>query len=526
MSNRPSKRPAPVMPKRQKNVWSAPSGSFSCYLAAIALVATATVLCEQTRPYLSPVNMVLVYVLAVVLAAVGLGRKPAIFAAFLGVLAFDFFFISPRFSFRISDKEYLFTFLTLFTVGVVISTLVARAKEQLEALQIREIQTASLYHLSQNLAGASDTSAILAAVIKNIELSLGAQLAVFLPRDAVLQVAASSSGLDLDPRSLEVADWSFRSRRMAGRGTESFSADEFTYIPLKALADTLGVLGIRLEHTDNPGSPQTRRMLDAIATQTAMALERVRLLREAQEAHIMKARENLERALLNSISHDLRTPLAAITGALSAILDEGEKLKDASRKELLETAREEAARLNRFVGNLLDMTRLEAGALRLRLEPCDVQDLVGCALAAVEKRAGTREVEVLLAPELTLIPLDLVLMIQVVVNLLDNALKYSPVEGPLEIASRCSNGWLYFEVADRGPGVPEQELARIFDKFYRTPVPEGVGGTGLGLSICKGIVEAHGGSIRAENRAGGGLQITVKVPQGPPLQEMNLDVSP
>jgi two-component system sensor histidine kinase KdpD len=392
-------------------------------------------------------------------------------------------------------------------------------------LEIREIQTASLYQLSQNLAYASDTTAILAAVIKNIESSLKAHLAVFLPKDAGLQVAAASSGLDLEPRSLEVAQWCFRSRRMAGRGTQSFSADGFTYIPLKALADVLGVLGIRLKETDNPGSPQTRRMLDAIATQTAMALERVRLLRQAQEAQILKGRENLERALLNSISHDLRTPLAAITGALSAILEEGEKLKDASRTELLETAREEAGRLNRFVGNLLDMSRLEAGAVRLRLELCDVQDLVGCALAAVEKRVGDRVVAVLLAPELTLIPMDLVLMIQVVVNLLDNALKYSPAGGRLEITSHCNNGWLYFEVADRGTGVPEQELARIFDKFYRTPVPEGVGGTGLGLSICKGIIEAHGGSIVAKNRAGGGLQVTVKVPQGTPIQELNLDDS-
>ena len=526
MSLRSSRHPAGPTPHRRKNLWNASSGSFPCYLAAIALVAIATLLCEQTRPYLSPVNMVMAYLLAVVLAAVRLGRKPAMVSALLGVLAFDFFFVPPRFSFRITDKEYLFTFLTLFTVGVVISTLVAKARERLDALQIREIQTSSLYQLSQNLAGAPDTPSILAAVVRNIELSLGARLAVLLPGAAGLQVAAASEGLELDRRELEVAEWSFRSRRMAGRGTESYSADEFTYIPLKALADTLGVLGIRLDEADDPESAQTRRMLDAFATQTAMALERARLFREAQEAHILKARENLERALLNSISHDLRTPLAAITGALSAVLDEGEKLRPAARAELLETAREEAGRLNRFVGNLLDMTRLEAGALRLRLEPCDVQDLIGCALAAVEKRLEQREVKVLLAPALPLVPLDLVLMIQVLVNLLDNALKYSPAEGSLEIASRCRDGWLWIEVADRGPGVSPPELGRIFDKFYRTPVPEGVGGTGLGLSICKGIVEAHGGSIRAENRSGGGLKVIIAVPQGAPFQEVGPDHGP
>ena len=510
--------PAQRRPKEPRSAWL---NGLSGHLGAIALVATATVLCEQARPYLSPINMVMAYLLAVVLAAVRLGRKPAMLAALLGVLAFDFFFVPPRFSFTIADKEYLITFLALFTVGMVISSLVAKAGERLEALRLRERHTVSLYQLSQSLAAAADTPDVLAAVIKNIEQSLGAELAVFLPAEGRVVAAAASAGLALEKTELEVADWCFHSRRMAGRGTESYSAGEFTYVPLKALADTLGVLGIRLQAAEDPGSPQTRRLLDAFATQTAMALERVRLFREAQEAHMLKARQNLERALLNSISHDLRTPLAAITGALSAVLDEGDKLRPSSRAELLETAREEAARLNRFVGNLLDMTRLEAGALRLKLEPCDVQDLVGCALAAVEKRLGDREVQVRLAPALPLVPLDLVLMIQVVVNLLDNALKYAPAEGSLEIACYCGDGWLCIEVADSGPGVPEPELARIFDKFYRTPVPEGVGGTGLGLSICKGIVEAHGGSIRAENRSGGGLKIIVKVPQGAPLQEVD-----
>jgi len=497
--------------------------SFSGYLAALGLVALATLLCEQARPFLSPINMVMAYLLAVVLAAVFLGRRPAVVTAFLGVLAFDFFFVPPRFSFRISDKEYLFTFLTLFTVGIVISTLVAKGREHLEALRVRELQTSTLYHLSRNLAAATDTPAILAALIRNIEESMGAQLAVFLPQDGKLPVAASSQGLDLHEGELEVADWCFRSRRMAGRGTESYNAGEITYVPIKALADTLGVLGIKLQGEEDPQSPQTRRLLDAFATQTAMALERIRLFRQAQEAQILKARENLERALLNSISHDLRTPLAAITGALSALLDGEDKLKLASRTELLHTAREEAARLNRFVGNLLDMTRLEAGALRLRLEPCDVEDLIGCALAAVEKRLGNREVTVQLPPELPLIQMDLVLMVQVMVNLLDNALKYTPEEGGLQIASSYHDGLMQIEVADRGPGLPAQDLSRIFDKFYRTPVPEGVGGTGLGLSICKGIVEAHGGSIRAENREAGGLKIIMTVPQGAPLQEANPD---
>ncbi|QXE93099.1 hypothetical protein KP001_16250 [Geomonas subterranea] len=298
---------------------------------------------------------------------------------------------------------------------------------------------------------------------------------------------------------------------MAGAGCDSHGGDPLTYVPLKALVETHGVLVLKLEEeTLHPA--ELHRLLNAYATQVAIALERLRLLQQAQETRILKERENLERALLNSISHDLRTPLTAITGALSAVLEEGEKLNSASRDELLENAREEAARLNRFVGNLLDMTRLEAGVLQLKKEPCDVQDLVGTALGAVDPRLGGVEVTVRLAPELPLVPLDFVLMLQVLVNLLDNALKHGGAGGSIEVGAYAEGARLVIEVADRGPGVPEESLARIFEKFYRTPVPEVVGGTGLGLSICRGIVEAHGGCVRAANRPGGGLTIAVQVP--------------
>jgi two-component system, OmpR family, sensor histidine kinase KdpD len=490
------------------------------YLAAAALVAVATAICEQARPYLSPVNMVMAYLLAVVIAALFLGRNQAILSALLGALAFDFFFVPPRFSFRVYDEEYIITFLALFTVGVVISTLVARARERLIDLRLREVQTAALYNLSRSLAAAPGTAAILAAVIKNIEEGLGSETVLFMLNDGSVAVAAQSEGMAVGSAQVEVADWCFRSRRMAGSGTESHAGDMLTYIPLKALADTVGVVAIRLPSAEALESPQVRRLLDGVATQIAMALERARLMQEAQEAQILKARDNLERALLNSISHDLRTPLAAINGALSAVLDEGERLNKESCAELLENARVEAGRLNRFVGNLLDMTRLEAGQLRPRLEPCDVQDLVGCVLTAVERRMGSTDVELQLAPDLPLVAMDLPLMVQVMTNLLENALKYAPGRPSLEIAAFCRGDDLVIEVADRGPGIAEKDLTRIFDKFYRTPVPEGVGGTGLGLSICKGIVEAHGGSIRAENRDGGGLKIIITVPLTGTAEEM------
>jgi two-component system sensor histidine kinase KdpD len=482
------------------------------YAASFTLIAAVTLLCELLRHFLAPTNMVMFYLLAVVVAAVRLSRKAAIATSFLGVLAFDFFFIPPRMTFAVADTQYLMTFLGLFVVGVVISTLVARSKERAEVMRAREVQTASLYYLSRDLAAAVDSDAVLKAVVRNVEEALSAQVAILLPEGERLDILASSDGLVLDIKEQAVADWAFRNNHPAGRATDTLVSADLIYLPLQTPARVLGVMGVRLENEHEYHSQDNRRLLDAFATQAAMAMERIHFSRQAEQAQILQARETLERALLNSISHDLRTPLVTVTGVLSSLKDEGTHLSDRVRKELLETACSEAERLNRFVGNLLDMTRIEAGAIRLNVEPCDVQDLVGCALAAIEQRIGNRTVDVRLADDLPAIPMDLVLMTQVLVNLLDNAHKYAPAESVIEVGASVDGEWLTLEVSDRGPGVPEQDLKRVFDKFYRIPIPEGAGGTGLGLSICKGIVEAHGGRIRAENRTGGGLSIVIRLP--------------
>ena len=484
----------------------------SAYLAAFVLVAVATLVCKLLQAFLAPTNMVMIYLLAVVLASLRLGLKPAILTAFLGVLAFDFFFVPPHLTFAVADTEYLITFVALFSVGVIISTLVARVGERAEAVREREMQTASLYYLSRDLAAAGHIETVLEAVVKNSGESLNAQVVVLIPEGERLEVKAASIGLTLDMKEAAVADWAFRNRQPAGHGTETLVSADLLYLPLQASGSLLGVFGARLAHESEYRSPQARRILEAFAAQTAMSMERVQLSRQAEQTQILRARENLERALLNSVSHDLRTPLVSITGALSTIRDEGYQLSDKALRELVDTAWEEAGRLNRFVGNLLDMTRLEAGELKLKQELCDVQDLVGCALAALEQRLGTRAVEVHLPADLPLVSMDLVLMIQVLVNLLENALKYAPPESPIEVTASSDEKRLTIEVIDHGPGIPEHDLKRIFDKFYRIPVPEGVRGTGLGLSICKGIVEAHGGKIRAENRSGGGLRMIVQLP--------------
>jgi two-component system sensor histidine kinase KdpD len=487
---------------------------WSGYMKSLALVIAASALCELVRPFLAPTNLVMIYLLAVVLAATRLGLKPAILTAFLSVLFFGFFFVPPRLSFTSYNPEYLLTFAALFTVGVVISTLVSQTRERAEAIRKREVQTSSLYYLSRDLAAAGDVEGILQAAIKNVEESLEARLVVFLAEGKNLQIKAASHDLHLDMKELAVADWSFNNRMPAGRGTETLISSSLLYLPLQTTAGVLGVFGIKLKGEADFESQEHRRLLNAFVFQATLAIERVLLAKQAEQAKILQAREGLERALLNSISHDLRTPLMSISVALDNLWEKGAQIAEKVRRDLLTTAREETKRLNRFVGNLLDMTRLEAGAVQLKEVPCDVQDLVGCALGALEQRIGARKIDVRLPSSLQPVGMDLALMTQVLVNLLDNALKYSPPDKSIEIAARTDADKLTMEIADHGPGVPEGDLTRVFDKFYRIPIPEGAGGTGLGLAICKGIVEAHGGDIRAENQTGGGLRVTITLPIG------------
>jgi two-component system sensor histidine kinase KdpD len=272
------------------------------------------------------------------------------------------------------------------------------------------------------------------------------------------------------------------------------------------------VLGARPPVPTRQLAPEQRQLLGAFASQAALAIERAQLAEQARQAEVLQAAERLQTALLNSISHDLRTPLVSILGALSSLQEDEQELDPANRRSLVDNAREETERLNRLVGNLLDITRIEAGALKVMREPCDVEDLVGAALEQLRSRLRQRTVQVDLPPDLPLVPMDFCLIEQVVVNLLDNALKYSPPELPIRLRVAVQGAQVYFEVEDQGRGLPPGELGRVFDKFYGGQQSGHGGGTGLGLSICKGFVEAHGGQIWLEQREGGGTSATFVLP--------------
>jgi two-component system sensor histidine kinase KdpD len=502
------------------------------YLGSVALVAAATLLGIPIHSIVAPANLVMIYLAVVVIAAIYLGRGPAILAAGLSVLAFDFFFVQPRLSFSVADTEYLLTFAGLFIVGLVISTLAARSREQAEAARRREVQAVALYELSRDLAGASELEEILQVVVRHVGEIFSREAAILLPAGQALRPRAVSPGLALGEDELAVATWAFRQGQPAGRGTDTLPAAALRYIPLKTARGVVGVLGVKplsansASPTDGAGprdpgsylSPEQRRLLEAFASQAALAIERAQLAEQARQAELSVATEELQRALLNSISHDLRTPLVSITGTLTSLEEEDTLLDQDARRSLITVAREEAERLNRLVGNLLEMTRIEAGALQPAQEPCDVQEVVSAALDRLGDRLEGRPVTVEVPT--VLVPMDFVLMAEVLANLLDNALKYSepgtPISVEAHVAAESSgvngSGVLELTVADRGEGVPPEDLERIFDKFYRVHRPESVGGTGLGLAICKAIIEAHGGRIVARNRPGGGTVVALTLP--------------
>jgi two-component system sensor histidine kinase KdpD len=252
--------------------------------------------------------------------------------------------------------------------------------------------------------------------------------------------------------------------------------------------------------------------MEAFASQSAQAIERVHLAEQARQGELLQATEKLQTALLNSISHDLRTPLVSITGALTSLRDGGDGINEEIRKSLIETACEKADRLNRLVGNLLSMTRLEGGAIQLFTIPSELEDLVGSALEQLKDRLGDRPIQIHVPEDFPLIPVDFSLIVQVLVNVIDNAIKYSPSDSPIQIGVQQEGEWARITVADRGIGIPPEDLDRVFDKFYRVQNPDNISGTGLGLAICKGIVEAHYGRIAAHNRPGGGTVIEIDLP--------------
>lgn len=522
-----------------------PTSPLQTYAAAPALVALCTMLALAIDTFgVGEANMIMVYLLGVLGVALAGGRGPSALAAVLSVLSFNFFFVEPRLTFAVSDVRYLITFSVMLAVGLVVSNLTVRFRQQAEAARQREQRTSALYALSREFASTRDLENLLAIAVRHIHEVFDSQVVILLPcADGALRPWGECSGaaqridtgqiFGLSMAEQGVARWVFDHKERAGLGTNTLPSAEGLYLPLSGSQRVVGVLGVRPRQRNRLLNPEQVHLLETFASQTALALERVSLAAEAEQATLTAETERLRAALLSSVSHDLRTPLAIITGALTSLTNAESEPDPATRNTLARTACDEAQRLNRLLNNLLEMTRLEAGAVRVHKEWQPLEEIVGVAVSRVADSVAAsgqlpenHELTIDLPADLPLVPLDGILIEQVLVNLLENAVKHTPPGTPIHLSARFvaasaehPQPAVEVSVADRGPGLAPGHEQRVFDKFYRGGADSGRGNVGLGLAICKGMVESHGGRIWAENRAEGGAVFRFTLPlEGVPPQ--------
>lgn len=465
-------------------------------------------------------NLVMVYLVGVVFIAARYGRAAAVLASVLGVVVFDFFFVPPRLTFAVHDSQYLITFVVMLGVAVLIATLTDRIREQAEASRLRERRTEALYRMTDALAATHGMQNLADTTMRHVHEIFHSRTAVLLLDDSgrLALRAASDNQIARAVNDGGVAQWAFDHRQMAGRGTDTLPAADALYVPIAASHGPVGVLAISHPDPAHLLSPDQRLLLEAVTNQVALALERDQLSQTARKAQLQAETENLRSSLLSSVSHDLRTPLAVITGASSRLLEGNPDA--AAQRDLAQTIHEESARLTRLVGNLLDLTRLEAGAVTLDKDWQPVEEVVGSALGRLETQLTGREVITSIPGNLPMVEIDGVLVEQVLVNLLENALKYTPPGSAISIGASATDSQLMIEVTDEGPGLDAGEEALIFEKFYRGDRSRGHRGAGLGLAICRAIVAAHGGRIWAENRRpparGAVFRFTLPITGAPP----------
>ena len=469
-------------------------------------------------------NIGLVFLMAVLASALTFGLWPAIFASVVGSLVFNFFLIPPFYTFTIADPESVVALALFFAVAVIASNLTARVQRQSLAARQRARTTEDLYLFSKKLAGTGTLDDVLWATAYQIASMLKVRVVLLLPENGSIVVKAGYPPDDtFDEADVAAARWAWENDRAAGRGADTLPGAKRLYLPLKTGRTPVGVVGL---DNDKPGpllTPDQRRLLDALTDQAAIAIERIQLVDDVDKAKLAAEADRLRSALLTSISHDLKTPLSSILGAAGMLRDLPDGLGKADQAELLTTVVDESERLNRFIANLLDMTRIESGAMAPNSGMNFVGDIVGTALQRSRKIASQHTVAVEIPADLPMVNVDPVLFEQVLFNLIDNAAKYAPDGTTIALKGWADGASVMLQVIDEGPGIPAEDLERVFDSFYRVRKGDQVrAGTGLGLSICRGFIEAMGGNISAANRQDRtGAVFTIRMPI--PEQAPNMD---
>jgi two-component system sensor histidine kinase KdpD len=507
---RPTPKATRAQPSPRRVNWLA-------YAASFGFVTAACLAALLLRQAFAVSDLALVFLVGVLASAVNYGLWPSLFACLVSVLAFNFFFLPPLYTFTIADPNNVVALFFFGVVALIASNLTARLRAQAIAAQQRARITEELYLFSRKLAGAAGLDDVLWATVYQIALLLKVRVVLLLPEAGRLALKAGFPPEDqLDEADLAAAQWSFEKNQAAGRGADTLPGAKRLFTPMRTGRGPIGVIGIDSDRDGVMLMPEESRLLDSLSDQAALAIERVYLARDIAKARLAAETDRLRQALLTSISHDLRTPLASIIGSASSLVAHSEELDPPVRTSLLRTIQEEAERLNRFIGNLLDMTRLESGSLIPQSSLVDLSDLVGATLQRAQKILKDHKVEIALELGLPMLALDMVLMEQVLFNLLDNAAKYAPPRSPISITARREGDSVVLEVTDEGDGIPKADCERIFDKFYRVHRTDRQRvGTGLGLAICRGFVEAVGGTITAANRSdrpGAIFTVTLPIP--------------
>jgi two-component system sensor histidine kinase KdpD len=488
------------------------------YAWALGTTAICTVIAFFMYPFFEPTNIVMAYVLASTIAGIRFGRGPATVAAIANVLAFDFCFVPPQFTFSVSDFQYLITFVVMLTVTLVIANLMASVRQQTRVAGARERRTALLYAMSRELAATRGVSSMAQVAVRHVTEVFDCKAVVLLPdangklhypREAPIEGS-------FEQADLSIAQWVVDHGKRAGLGSDTLPAAPALYLPLSDDRQRLGVLAVLPENRRRVQLPEQRHLLETFAGQLGLALERARLAEQAEAALVAAETESLRNTLLASISHDLRTPLAVITGASSTLAERGRDLDEGSRATLAHSIELKAREISELVSNVLDLMRFESGQIVLRREWESLDDLVGSALARVEERLREYPVELRIAEDLPAVHVDANLIVQTLANLFDNVTKYTPAGTRVLVSAIAEDEWVRVTVDDAGPGLPLTERNRLFDKFQRGRDEGTTGGAGLGLAICRAIVTAHGGEIRASDRPGGGARFQFTLPAKEP----------
>jgi two-component system sensor histidine kinase KdpD len=482
------------------------------YLLAACGVSLCTGLGFILFPHLALRNLAMIYLLTVVVISSFLARGPALFSSLFSVATFAFFFVPQYFSFAIADTESAITLIIMLLVSTMVSGLTTRIRHQARVARRQERQTAALYEMSQNLTAINSLEELLAVAAAQITRIFDCRVSLLMPGSTgKLEIRAGHPYGDEYGKEGMVAKWVFRHGHLAGAGTDTLHAVKGIYLPLIASKNIIGVL--RLE-TDQPGrilGADSLRLLEALGSQVGLAIERENLSRQAQAAQLQIEAEQMRNALLSSVSHDLRTPLTVIAGSASSLVEGEKNLDSETKQELALSIYEEAKRLDRLVHNLLEMSRLQSGRAMLTKDWHVLEEVIGCALAQLEPQLHDHPLSISLPTDLPLLQIDALLMERVIINLLENSLKYTPSGTPLEISALVQEKEILVAVADRGLGLPLGEEERIFEKFYQVS-PGSARGAGLGLTICRSIIEAHGGRIWAANRTAGGAVFSFTIP--------------